>query len=215
MIEIGSRTRVRSIASATLLIEATLIASVVSLADGHYYHVPLFLLPAMLAAAMGVQTATLPKVGSLTVHTTFVTGMLNKLAQLLSHGAFLTYDMFRGRDVIADRRRILRQARFMFSIWVFYLLGAVTGTLAEIPVGHSRAAFACPRRRHRHCCRSGHTTVYPGRARRTGTLNGVVSVHRLRKNSCNSYMSWVMLSEAKHLLLMQILRSRENSASEG
>jgi uncharacterized membrane protein YoaK (UPF0700 family) len=128
VIEIGSRTRTRSIATASLLIEATLIAAVATLADRHTHHVPLLAFPAMLAAAMGLQTATLTRVGPLTVHTTFVTGMLNKLAQLLSRGAFLTYDIVRGRNPLDERQRVLRESLFMFSIWVFYLLGAVVGT---------------------------------------------------------------------------------------
>lgn len=128
VIEVGARWRARSVASATLFLEAALIASVVPLGDGHFHHAPIVLLLAMLAAAMGLQTATLTRIGPLTVHTTFVTGMLNKLAQLLSHGAFLTYDLIRGRDASAHRRRVLRQARLIGSIWVLYLLGALAGT---------------------------------------------------------------------------------------
>ncbi len=126
VIEIGSRRGVRNIASANLLLEAALIAAVVPLtgsAGGHM--LPLL---AMLAAAMGMQTATLTRIGPLTVHTTFVTGMLNKLAQLLSHAAFVSYDIVRGEATTAHRARILRQARFIGSIWVLYLAGAVTGT---------------------------------------------------------------------------------------
>ncbi|MGI9103511.1 MAG: YoaK family protein [Terriglobales bacterium] len=126
LIEIGSRRRFRSIASTNLLLEAALIAAVVPLASPGGRHVlPLL---AMLAAAMGMQTATLTRIGSLTVHTTFVTGMLNKLAQLLSHAAFVTYDIAQGREKTAHRRRILREAQFISSIWMVYLAGAVTGT---------------------------------------------------------------------------------------
>jgi uncharacterized membrane protein YoaK (UPF0700 family) len=79
---------------------------------------------ALLAAAMGIQTATLTRIGSLTVHTTFVTGMLNKLAQLLAQGLFLSYDLRRGRPVAAALRLVLAQAAFIFSVWLLYLLGA-------------------------------------------------------------------------------------------
>lgn len=127
VIEIGARSRIRSIASATLLLEAALIAAVIPTAS-HSSGMPVLGLLAMLAAAMGLQTATLTRVGSLTVHTTFVTGMLNKLAQLLSQGIFLTYDLHRGRDVIAVQQRTFQRAQFMVAIWALYLLGAAAGT---------------------------------------------------------------------------------------
>ena len=122
-IEVGSRLRLRSVAVVTLLLEAALIASAVPAG-----HSQLFSL-LMLAAAMGVQTATLTRIGSLTVHTTFVTGMLNKLAQLLSHVVFLTYDVLRGsRAAVASRVKALRDARFISGVWLFYLAGAASGT---------------------------------------------------------------------------------------
>ena len=128
IIEAGARWRVRNVASATLLLEAALVVAVVPLSNAPARALRVVGLLAMLAGAMGLQTATLTRVGSLTVHTTFVTGMLNKLAQLLSHAAFLTYDKLRGCQVIEHRRQVVRQARFMFTIWVAYLGGAVIGT---------------------------------------------------------------------------------------
>ncbi|HLK32753.1 MAG TPA: YoaK family protein [Terriglobales bacterium] len=128
VIEIGSRTRIRRIASATLLIEAALIAGVIPLAGGHTLSEKTGLgLLAMLAAAMGLQTATLTRIGSLTVHTTFVTGMLNKLAQLLSQALFLSYDSRQGRDTAAALHQVLHRARFMIAIWLLYSIGAATG----------------------------------------------------------------------------------------
>lgn len=128
LIEIGARRRARRIASATLLVEAGLIACVIPLAAGRTAGQKSVLgLLAMLAAAMGIQTATLTRIGSLTVHTTFVTGMLNKLAQLLSQGLFLTYDSFQGRDTALLRQRVFRRAQFVASIWVLYFIGAATG----------------------------------------------------------------------------------------
>ena len=129
IIEIGSRVKVRSIASATLLLEAALIAAVVPLGGSHPDRSGAVLgLFALLAAAMGIQTATLTRIGSLTVHTTFVTGMLNKLAQLLTEGLFLTYDLNRGRQVKKVRRHVFTEAGFIFSIWLLYLIGAGSGT---------------------------------------------------------------------------------------
>lgn len=128
LIEMGSRTGIRRIASATLLLEAALVMGVVPLARGHAVNEKAALgLLAMLAAAMGMQTATLTRIGSLTVHTTFVTGMLNKLAQLLSQAMFLIWDRARGRDTAAERRQVFRRAEFKVFIWFLYSLGAGTG----------------------------------------------------------------------------------------
>ncbi len=123
LIEAGSRRGVRSAASATLLLEALLILSVGAASR----ELPPTGALVMLATAMGLQTATLTRVGSLTVHTTFVTGMLNKLAQLLSHGVFLTYDRLQGRPTTAQRQETMRRAGFIFSIWLLYMIGAAAG----------------------------------------------------------------------------------------
>jgi uncharacterized membrane protein YoaK (UPF0700 family) len=127
VIEVGARTRTRSIASATLLLEAALLAGVIPLAGGAISRTLALGLLAMLAAAMGLQTATLTRVGALTIHTTFVTGMLNKLAQLLSRGLFLTWDHSHGRDTLAERQRIFRRTQFIASIWLMYFVGAAGG----------------------------------------------------------------------------------------
>jgi uncharacterized membrane protein YoaK (UPF0700 family) len=126
IIEAACRLRVRSIAVIALALEAGLIAAAVF----SWRHELQSLL--LLAAAMGVQTAVLTRVGSLTVHTTFVTGMLNKLAQLLSHASFLTYDQLRGSPTASkSRSKVLAESRFMFGVWFLYLLGAGVGTLTR------------------------------------------------------------------------------------
>jgi uncharacterized membrane protein YoaK (UPF0700 family) len=87
---------------------------------------------AFLAFAMGLQTATLTGVGPLTVHTTFVTGMLNKLAQLISHIVFRAYDLSRSKAGNSQARREqpeeLQMALFLVWVWVFYVAGAALGT---------------------------------------------------------------------------------------
>jgi uncharacterized membrane protein YoaK (UPF0700 family) len=83
----------------------------------------------MLAGAMGLQTATITRVGALTVHTTFVTGMINKFAQMFSHWLFFVYDAARGRAYDHSRRdEALHHAAFVAAVWVVYVLGAVVGT---------------------------------------------------------------------------------------
>ncbi len=119
IVELAAHWKLRSAASLTLVAEAALIFVVAISAHQWLSAVATTL---MLAAAMGLQTAALTRVGPLTVHTTFVTGMLNKLAQLLSRATFLTFG-----DKRRERRQVLRQAAFMFSIWLVYFFGAVTG----------------------------------------------------------------------------------------
>jgi len=134
VIEAGSRKRIRRIASVTLAMEAILLAYLAetafhSAANGAAE--PYWAL-SLLAGAMGIQTATLTGIGPLTVHTTFVTGMINKLAQLISHIAFRAYDVFRkrrlGAAAIREWREDIKIAGFLSFIWVFYVGGAAFGT---------------------------------------------------------------------------------------
>lgn len=136
VIEIGSRYGIRSIASATLALEAAALAAVALIGTNLYPVHQSFgldcVLLGMLATAMGLQTATLTRVGPLTVHTTFVTGMLNKLAQLASHWLFRSYDLLRDesdkKDQLRGQRQIIsRQVGFLFSIWLLCLGGAAAG----------------------------------------------------------------------------------------
>ena len=134
LIEIGSRHKIRSIASWTFGIEAALLASVTSPVLEAFVpesspRYPTIML-ALLASAMGLQTATITRVGALTVHTTFVTGMINKLSQLLSQVLFDTYDLavVSSASVKSHRTKTLRSALFIFSIWCSYATGAMAGT---------------------------------------------------------------------------------------
>lgn len=141
LVEAGGRRRFRRIASVTLTIEAAMLVAVVAAkiaAAGPAAPSSTYIYLAILAAAMGVQTATLTRVGPLTVHTTFVTGMINKLAQLVSRILFRAYDFLLGRATLekrAEQRSESRHAIFIFSIWVCYVLGAIGGTEAYLKWG--------------------------------------------------------------------------------
>lgn len=132
IIEVAARNKIRTVASLTLAIEAVLLViCIFAGGTGSRTMATVRLLLAMLAASMGLQTATLTRVGALTIHTTFVTGMLNKFAQLVSHACFESYDLIRGRNtagMIRKRHQTVRQACFIFAIWWLYLAGAVSGT---------------------------------------------------------------------------------------
>lgn len=141
IIELGVRLGKRKVATVSLVFEASLILAVIEIYPSliGFTHEQtlrkLCLLLAMLAAAMGLQTATLTRIGPLTVHTTFVTGMLNKLAQALSQWFFWIHDRHKAR---AELRKIFRDsaqleafrnAAFMTAIWISYMSGAVIGTV--------------------------------------------------------------------------------------
>jgi uncharacterized membrane protein YoaK (UPF0700 family) len=142
IIEIGAQASFRRIASVTLAIEALLLAVfVVEMQTG----VPptgslavqrICCLLGALACAMGLQTATLTRIGPLTIHTTFVTGMLNKLSQLISHLLFETYALHRASPTQRNHYLVLRrmsaaQTTFIAGIWFLYLSGAVVGAFLD------------------------------------------------------------------------------------
>ena len=139
-IERGSRMHKRTVATITLLAEAVLVVvfvwiegSAPDLQRTQSLRTICGLL-ALLATAMGLQTATLTRIGPLTIHTTFVTGMLNKFAQAVSNWLFWVSDEWRKQQrliAILQRSRghaAFRNARFMVAIWLCYMGGAVAGT---------------------------------------------------------------------------------------
>lgn len=137
IIEAGSRRHFQRVASFTLLLELMMVAVVAQAnVPEHTAREGVWML-ALLAGAMGLQTVTLTRVGPLTVHTTFVTGMLNKLAELIAHTLFLTYDIFlRGKSNARDHRRIvMRQGLYIFSIWLLYFVGAAVGAFGSLRFG--------------------------------------------------------------------------------
>lgn len=138
IIEVGLRRKMRSVATIALLIEAGLILAPVWGTPGAASQAQsigtVYWMLAVLAAAMGMQTATLTRIGPLTIHTTFVTGMLNKLSQEVSRWLFWVHDEFRRRASWSDllhgskQHNSARNAAFMLGIWCCYLLGSLLGT---------------------------------------------------------------------------------------
>ncbi len=130
-VEIGWRRGIRRIASITITTELLLLLCVaVPAGDSLSAYAKI----ACLAAAMGVQTATLTRIGPLTVHTTFVTGMVNKTTQLVSHILFRTYDLSRAgsdaqRAEVRRKRKVeLEMALLLACVWCFFVGGAAFGT---------------------------------------------------------------------------------------
>lgn len=143
-IQLAGRSGVRSIASLTLAAEAVLLllfaratpamhlGQIVDLQSPAY-----FALVALLAFAMGIQTATLTHIGALTVYTTFVTGTLTKFAESFTRALFWGYDHFRVTRKMSHTVRLapeqpdVRNAAFLAAAWLCYLTGAALGAAAK------------------------------------------------------------------------------------
>ena len=141
---IAGRTGIRRIASFTLATEALLLAifaharpamhlgQIVDQRSAAY-----FSLVALLAFAMGVQTATLTHVGALTIYTTFVTGTLTKLTESFTRALFWGYDHIRQSGTSHIVRHALGQhdvseASMLAATWAFYVVGAAVGTILKM-----------------------------------------------------------------------------------
>lgn len=142
-VEIAGRKGIRRIASFTLAVEAALLVlfaratpamhlgQIVDLSSPQY-----FALVALLAFAMGVQTATLTHVGALTIYTTFVTGTLTKLTESFTRVLFWGYDQLRQTRIsdivrLAPRQRDVQEGAMLASTWSCYVLGAAVGTVVK------------------------------------------------------------------------------------
>jgi uncharacterized membrane protein YoaK (UPF0700 family) len=133
-------------ASITLGSEAVLIALVVialplppdsalATASGLAYFVPV----GLLATAMGLQNASLVRVGASTVYTTHITGNLTRLAR---EAASWTASTFRGpRSERASARLSARRALLMATVWTTYLVGAALGLLGRGALGLRALVF--------------------------------------------------------------------------
>jgi uncharacterized membrane protein YoaK (UPF0700 family) len=142
-VEIAGRRGIRHIASFTLAVEVILLAlfaratpamhlgQLVDLQSPVY-----FTLVALLAFAMGVQTATLTHVGALTIYTTFVTGTLTKLTESFTRALFWGYDELRQSGIshvvrLAPQQRDVREGAMLASTWTCYVIGAAIGTVTK------------------------------------------------------------------------------------
>jgi uncharacterized membrane protein YoaK (UPF0700 family) len=141
---IAGRIGMRRIASFTLAVEALLLALFAHATPAMHlglivdqHSSAYFTLVALLAFAMGIQTATLTHIGALTIYTTFVTGTLTKLTESFTRVLFWIYDHLRqsGTSHIARHavgQADVREGAMMASIWTCYVFGAATGTALKM-----------------------------------------------------------------------------------
>jgi uncharacterized membrane protein YoaK (UPF0700 family) len=142
-IGIAGRVGMRRIASFTFAAEALLLAffahatpkmhlgQIVDQQSAAYFG-----LVALLAFAMGMQTATLTHIGPLTVYTTFVTGTLTKLTESFTRVLFWLHDQRRMAGMSRVGARIwyqpdVQEAAMLASTWTCYVAGAAIGTVMK------------------------------------------------------------------------------------
>jgi uncharacterized membrane protein YoaK (UPF0700 family) len=142
-VEIAGRNGVRRIASFTLSAEALLLAIFAHARPAMHLgqivdqqSTAYFALVALLAFAMGVQTATLTHIGALTIYTTFVTGTLTKLTESFTRVLFWGYDQLRQTRIsdivrLVPRQRDVQEGAMLASTWSCYVIGAAIGTISK------------------------------------------------------------------------------------
>ena len=135
IVEVAKRRRARAPLALALTGEAVLIGlfmiTAPRLVGGRSFLVP----TAFLAAAMGVQSATLRRAGRFHVRTTYVSGTLTNMAEDAVAGVFRIRD---GRGGEAA----LRRAALSATVYAGFLCGAVTGAAIQSRLGH--AVFGIP-----------------------------------------------------------------------
>jgi uncharacterized membrane protein YoaK (UPF0700 family) len=88
------------------------------------------------AVAMGLQNATLRQVAGQTIHTTYVTGVLQSMSEGVVQYAFWLADQRRQRGIGAALRASgdhpsLRAASAAVLVWLAYVMGAIGGGLSS------------------------------------------------------------------------------------
>jgi uncharacterized membrane protein YoaK (UPF0700 family) len=98
-----------------------------------------YLAVALPSLALGLQNATLRRVGGHTVRTTFVTGMLTDLAEAAVAYVFWARDRLAGPGLgvravlwLSFKDESLHRFALYSSIWLVYVIGAVAGTTADL-----------------------------------------------------------------------------------
>ncbi len=145
--EAGARRRFLSTSAITFGLEAALLGGFEVLYTEHPGGLTrgstFFVAAALLAFAMGLQNATVTRVGALSVKTTHVTGTLTTFAEQVSLFLFWAHDRLRASG--AQRcRRVLRLVSHQESfqkalltglLWAGFAVGAISGAAARASMG--------------------------------------------------------------------------------
>jgi uncharacterized membrane protein YoaK (UPF0700 family) len=99
---------------------------------------PYHALVAAAAAAMGVQSATLRRVGNARVRTTYVTGVLTRLVEQLVRLGVLSWVALRGQaqaDAGQKRTEAREEVLLLGAVWLSYLAGGIAAGLLAVAAG--------------------------------------------------------------------------------
>lgn len=143
VLEAARRRKSRCVASHALWIEAVCLALFVccglavfgatsKIAANSLASFLLLLIP--IAAAMGIQSAALRKVGALTIFTTFITGTLTKLASDVADYIFWFRDQTRGTGMkqairLSPQQECFQAIVLLTALYCAYAGGALSGVL--------------------------------------------------------------------------------------
>jgi uncharacterized membrane protein YoaK (UPF0700 family) len=133
LMEIGRRGRHHSRLSLVLGVEIVLLALLAALDPrGSAATLGWLWLP---AAAMGMQTVTITKIGDQRVYSTYMTGSLSKFAEAVTGYGFWLADRIRsgrpGWPREALRHNLLGHTIVTGGLWLLFLIGGFSGAVAE------------------------------------------------------------------------------------
>ncbi|HLG97267.1 MAG TPA: YoaK family protein [Bryobacteraceae bacterium] len=141
VIKASRRRGIHSSFSIALTTEVLALAAFIGLASGSQARGRwmVYLLLALPAAAMGMQTVTVTRINGLRVYTTYLTGSLSKCAEAVVDFAFWFRDRTRGRSwkrlqlvlLVTPRHKRLQHAALTAGLWVGFFAGATSGVWAE------------------------------------------------------------------------------------
>jgi len=99
-----------------------------------------YFVAALPPLTMGVQNSALCRIGGMGVRTTFITGMLTNAGMEFAEYVYWLRDHFRrGRLgvllLLSPRQQAFRRTILYFAVWMTYVAGGFTGTLAELRWG--------------------------------------------------------------------------------
>jgi uncharacterized membrane protein YoaK (UPF0700 family) len=92
---------------------------------------PFYVLIALLSGAMGIQTASLRRVGHESVNTPFVTGMMVQALENAVNVLFNVYDRVRSRPATFPSDSLFK-ALFHGGLWFCFAVGAACGGFGEV-----------------------------------------------------------------------------------
>lgn len=108
-----------------------------------------YLLASLPVMSMGLQNSTIRSIGNFSLHTTYITGVLNSFAEEGVKYLYWVYDTTRGNPMkrlteiirISPRNDSFMKTLLSFSVWVAYISGAVLGSFTKLWLSLSSLAL--------------------------------------------------------------------------